>query len=245
MTSNSFNVVAGAPFKIQAVSGTGQSETKGDSFSSPLVALVTDAEGNPVSGALVTYQAPASGASGTFSNAQSTISSPTGNNGEVSEVLTANDTGGTYFTVTASVGGVATPADFGNLLIGADFTIYGPTGLQPILPGNSEPLDISIKNTNPESITISPNAISGAVTSITNGDNNGSLAACATTWFSISNGPTTETLTIPANTTESLSDLGVPQSDWPVLSMINNNVNQDNCVNATLNLGFTGTASGA
>ena len=69
-------------------------------------------------------------------------------------MLTANDTGGTYFTVTASVGGVATPADFGNLLIGADFTIYGPTGLQPILPGNSEPLDIVITNPNPESITI-------------------------------------------------------------------------------------------
>ena len=121
--------------EIQTVSGAGQSETQGDSFSSPLVALVTDAEGNPVPGASVTYQAPSSGASGTFSNAQSTISSPTGNNGEVSEVLTANDTGGTYFTVTASVGGVATPADFSNLLIGADFTIYGPTGLQPILPG--------------------------------------------------------------------------------------------------------------
>jgi hypothetical protein len=210
-----------------------------------LVALVTDAEGNPVPGATVTYQAPSSGASGTFSNSQSSISSPTGNNGEVSEVLTANDTGGTYFSVSASVGGVATPAEFTNLLIGADFTIYGPAGLQPILPGNSEPLNISIKNTNPESITINANAISGEVTSIANGDNNGSLAACSTGWFSISDGPTGGNIVIPANTTESLSDLGVPQADWPVLSMADNNVNQDNCVNATLNLGFTGTASGA
>ena len=50
---------------------------------------------------------------------------------------------------------------------------------------------------------------------------------------------------IPANTTESLSDLGVPQADWPVSPWRTTTSNQDNCVDATLNLGFTGTASGA
>ena len=52
-------------------------------------------------------------------------------------------------------------------------------------------------------------------------------------------------ITIPAGATESLSDLSVPQADWPVLSMTNTATNQDNCSGATLNLTFAGTASGS
>ncbi len=130
--SNGFNIVAGTPASITVVSGSSQSATQGSAFSNPLVAMVSDAEGNPVSGASVTFTAPSSGASGTFSNSSNTITAPTGSNGQVSEVLTANHTGAVYYSVTASVVPVSSPATFVDLLNGGNFTVNGPAGLAPI-----------------------------------------------------------------------------------------------------------------
>ena len=76
-----------------------------------------------------------------------------------------------------------------------------------------------ITNPNPEPITIAADAITGSVSSISNGDSNWSLPACSISWFSISAGPVGSSVTIPAGATESLSQLSVPQADWPVLSM--------------------------
>ena len=219
VVSNGFNIVAGAPASITVVSGSNQSATQGTAFANPLVAMVTDAEDNPVPGASVTFTAPSSGASGTFSNSSNTIIGTTGSNGQVSEVLTANDTGAVYYSVTASVVPVSSPATFVDLLNGGNFTVNGPASVPPLLPGKSEPLDVVITNPNPESITIGADAITGSVSSILNGDANGSLAACNISWFSISPGPGGASITIPAGATESLSDLSVPQADWPVLSM--------------------------
>ena len=41
-------------------------------------------------------------------------------------------------------------------------------------------------------------------------------------------------------TAESLHDLGVPQADWPVITMLNTNTNQDACQGATLTLTYSG-----
>jgi hypothetical protein len=49
---------------------------------------------------------------------------------------------------------------------------------------------------------------------------------------------------LPAAGDTSLSRLGLPPSSWPQVSMLNRPVNQDGCKDATLNLGFTGTALG-
>ena len=64
--TQTFTVVAGTATTIAIVSGSGQSASTGSAFANPLVALVTDANGNPVSGVPVTFAAPSSGASGTF-----------------------------------------------------------------------------------------------------------------------------------------------------------------------------------
>jgi len=62
---------AGEPVKLTAGVGSTQSAAAGARFAIRLAATVTDAEGNPVSGALVTFSAPVAGASGRF-----TIRSP-------------------------------------------------------------------------------------------------------------------------------------------------------------------------
>ena len=62
----SFTVVAGTASTIAISSGDSQTANVSTAFASPLVALVTDAGGNPISGTTVTFTAPGSGASGTF-----------------------------------------------------------------------------------------------------------------------------------------------------------------------------------
>ena len=104
--------VSGPPAAIAATSGTPQTATVSTAFTDPLVATVTDSDGNPVSGASVTFKAPSSGASGAFANGTNTETDTTDANGDAtSSTFTANATSGGY-TVTATVTGVATPADF-------------------------------------------------------------------------------------------------------------------------------------
>jgi hypothetical protein len=101
---------AAGPASIKTASGTPQTATVGTAFAQRLAAVVKDAYGNPVSGATVTFNAPASGASGTFAggvdtattNAQGIAAAP---------VFTANGTVGSY-TVTAKIGTLTTSPGF-------------------------------------------------------------------------------------------------------------------------------------
>jgi adhesin/invasin len=102
--SSPFQIMAGAPASINAVSGTPQSTTVSTLFPMLLQAQVRDTAGNPVSGASVTFTAPASGPSGTFSGP--TIVTTDINGNAFAPLLTANSTAGS-FTVTASVPGTA------------------------------------------------------------------------------------------------------------------------------------------
>jgi len=99
--------LAGAPGSIAVSSGSGQIALIGAAFSLPLAARVVDGNGNPVSGATVTFLAPTSGASATLGAATAT----TNISGVANVTATANATAGNY-TVSASVGGVVTTAAF-------------------------------------------------------------------------------------------------------------------------------------
>jgi hypothetical protein len=109
---SAFSVIdnSGAPASITATAGTPQSGTIGTSFAAPLAAMVKDSNGNPVSGATVTFNAPGSGAGGTFAGGVNTAI--TNANGiAVSAVFTANSTAGSY-SVMASVSGLVSVASF-------------------------------------------------------------------------------------------------------------------------------------
>jgi hypothetical protein len=56
----------GKPFKLSAGVGASQSAALGERFAIPLAVTVTDMQKNPSPGALVTFTAPSSGASGSF-----------------------------------------------------------------------------------------------------------------------------------------------------------------------------------
>jgi hypothetical protein len=77
-------------------------------FANPLIATVTDANNNPIPGVTVTFAGPGSGAGVTFPGGNT---ASTNAQGEASINVTANTSAGAY-TVSASVAGVATTANF-------------------------------------------------------------------------------------------------------------------------------------
>jgi hypothetical protein len=101
---------AGAPAAIAATAGTPQTATVNTAFATNLAATVTDGFGNPVSGATVTFNAPASGASGTFAGGVNTAAT-NAQGVATAAVFTANTTAGGY-TVTATAGTVTTSPGF-------------------------------------------------------------------------------------------------------------------------------------
>jgi hypothetical protein len=87
-----------------------------------------------------------------------------------------------------------------------------------------------------------PNAAPITVQSVTVSVSGTSAAGCTVGNFTVSQG-LTATPAVPANTTKSLQDLGVPQADWPKLQMIGSG-DQDACQSATVDLTYSGTATG-
>ena len=111
-TNFSLTNTSGPAASIAATSGSLQNAIISTPFGAPLVATVVDANQYPVSGASVTFTAPSSGASGIFANGTTTETDTTNANGMAkSSTFTADATAGGY-TVTATVAGVATPANF-------------------------------------------------------------------------------------------------------------------------------------
>lgn len=97
---------------ITATAGGGLSAFVNTAFGIALQAIVRDSLGNAVSGVNVTFAAPGSGASGTFSGSGTSAMVATNASGvATAPTFTANSTTGGY-TVTASAAGVVTPANF-------------------------------------------------------------------------------------------------------------------------------------
>lgn len=115
------------------------------------------------------------------------------------------------------------------------FAISGNAS-QLLYPGTSQPLELSITNPNSQPITIASGGITIAIST--------TKAGCgAATNFAITHG-LTASVTIPANSTRSLSALGVAMANWPVVAMIDTHANQNVCQATSLTLTYTGTATG-
>ena len=111
--TGTYTVTASTAAAISVASGATQSTPISTAFANPLVASVTDAFGNPVSGASVTFTGPSSGAGGTFATCAGGNPQPymcvatTGANGQAtSSTFTANATAAAY-SVSASATGAA------------------------------------------------------------------------------------------------------------------------------------------
>jgi hypothetical protein len=109
--SFSMTNLAGPAAVVATVSGDNQQTTVGQPYSTALVVSVKDASGNPVSGASVTFAAPASGASGTFANGTASTTATSDATGQAtSSIFTANTTAGGV--AVSATSGSATSAGF-------------------------------------------------------------------------------------------------------------------------------------
>jgi hypothetical protein len=134
----SLTVNRGTPATITAVSGTSQSAHINLAFGTLMQVSVKDVANDPVPGVSVTFTAPASGASGTFAGGTVTASVQTDTTGTATApAFTANGATGTY-NVTASVPGVASPANFAlTNTVAADYSIVANPSTVTIAQGQS------------------------------------------------------------------------------------------------------------
>jgi hypothetical protein len=180
----------GAPASITATAGTGQATLVGAAFATLLKATVKDAASNPMAGISVTFAAPGSGASGAFGGAATVITDANGV--ATAPAFTANTIAGTY-NVTATVGGVSTPANFSlTNTAGPAFSIAATAGTpQSTVIGTAFPT--ALKATVLDSFS---NPVSGVVVTFTapssgaSGLFGASTTATATTTAGVATAPT-------------------------------------------------------
>ena len=123
--------------------------------------------------------------------------------------------------------------------VSGGFTIGG-NAPDLFYPGTSEPLDLAL--TNPFNFDIKVLSVSITVEPVP-AKNGVPDPACPATSNLLVTRPLGATLTVPARSTKSLSDLGVPQAEWPVLTMPDLPTNQDACEGATFTLLYSGSAT--
>jgi hypothetical protein len=155
LTQVSFSLtnLAGSASSMAANAGTTpQTVTVGNAFS-PLAVTVTDSHHNPISGVNVTFTAPGSGASGTFSNSTATITIATNTAGVASAPFTANTKAGSY-TVIASATGLAS----------VNFSLTNNPGPATIMTVNT--------GTTPQSATINTAFANALAVTVTDSHNN-------------------------------------------------------------------------
>lgn len=118
----------------------------------------------------------------------------------------------------------------------ADFPIHG-TPDRVLAPG-SEPAAIDLALTNPFG---APMTVTALGVDLASTDKPG----CTTANYAVAaySGPLP--LTIPANSTRTLSSLGVPRAQWPAVRMLNLATNQDACKGAVVQLAYSGAGNGA
>ncbi len=133
--SFSLTNTSSAPASITATGGTPQVALLGAPFPNPLQATVKDSNGNPVTGATVTFTPPANGAGAILSSATAVTDAF----GVASVTATANNLAGSY-AVTATVGSLSTTFSLTNLLGGGSNLAIGRTATQSsTLGGTSGP----------------------------------------------------------------------------------------------------------
>ncbi len=104
--------LAGVPASVSATAGTPQSTQVNTAFSTGFQVTVRDSFNNVVPGVSVTFTAPITGARGTFPGGLSSTNATTNASGiATASTFTAGTVAGTY-AVSATVGGVSSPATF-------------------------------------------------------------------------------------------------------------------------------------
>jgi hypothetical protein len=150
--------------------------------------------------------------------------------------LPANNSIGTSTpTTTPATGSTTSPTTASPSGAGLSPSVSG-TLTALLYPGVSRALDLVFTNPNSVPVTVAANGVHISIST--------SQAGCpAQSNFSVNRGLTTSVI-IPPNSTESLAQLGISGSHWPVIGMVDTHSNQDACEGASLTLTYSVRVSG-
>jgi len=112
-----------------------------------------------------------------------------------------------------------------------------------LTPGTALPLELSL--TNPNSGSLSVTALSVTLQSLTRTAYAVSHnQPCGLGDYAVTPYNGLYPLVVPGSSTRNLSQLGVPSTQWPKVTMLNTSLNQDGCKGATMTLSYTGSGQG-
>jgi hypothetical protein len=200
------------PASITAGIGSSQSTPVGTAFTLGLAVTVDDAFANPLSNVPVTFLAPSSGASGTFStSALHAVTVETDGAGvAVAPTFVANDVAGGY-VVTASVAGYAPSAAFA--LVNDASTSFAVTSASPyLLTQGSTKQDVAITGTGFLDGAVVTLAAANIVVNSTTFVSATSIELNVTTLRTATIGPTSVTVVNPGGATATGTDVVTVES---------------------------------
>jgi hypothetical protein len=122
---------------------------------------------------------------------------------------------------------------------GVPFSVTGNlTGLEP---GQPRPLNLSLSNPNSTSLSVA--SLNVSIRSVTAPFATTALP-CTPADFLVTQFSGSYPVAVPASTTRSLADLGIPSAQWPQVSIVDRPNDQDGCKGATVTLSYGGTGTG-
>jgi hypothetical protein len=131
--------------------------------------------------------------------------------------------------------GVATdPTGYVSVRASSSFTISGDVR-RPISPGELVPIDFRLDNTSDVDLAIDDITVAVVGIDAPRADVDHPCSAADFEVRQLSGGVL---LRIAGNSAENLSEMALPEENWPAVSMVNRPVNQDGCKGASLTLRY-------
>jgi len=110
----------------------------------------------------------------------------------------------------------------------------------PLEPGAPRAIDLQITNPNASPLVVTQ--LTASVRAVSAPQATASLP-CTLSDFSVREFSGHLPLTVPASSTRSLAELGIPAAQWPQISLIDLSTNQNGCEAASLTLAYAGLAT--
>lgn len=121
-----------------------------------------------------------------------------------------------------------------------EFTINGD-GTSPLFPGApAQPINLRFTNTNTSALSVM--SLTVTIQSV-NAPNATALHPCSTSDYVVAPYSGTYPFTMPSGSS-TLQSIGIPNTKWPTIRMVETNINQNGCAGASITVAYLGSAQG-